>query len=46
MLRALQKTMKTIKNKSEAQWEVIESLDNQMNVLKHIREEKDKKNLL
>jgi len=37
--------MKTIKRKSDAQWSIIESLDSQMNVLKQLREEKDKKNL-
>ena len=38
--------MKNIKRKSDAQWQIIESLDSSMNVLKQIREEKDKKNLM
>ncbi len=41
----LQKTIKNIKRKSEVQWHIIEGLDHSLNILKQIREEKDKKNL-
>lgn len=44
-VEVIQKAMKTIKRKSDAQWQIIESLDHNMNVLKQLREEKDKKNL-
>ncbi|CDW81634.1 UNKNOWN [Stylonychia lemnae] len=44
-IETIQKAMKNIKRKSDAQWQIIESLDTSMNVLKQIREEKDRKNL-
>ena len=44
-IEVIQRSIKTIKNKSEAQWEIIASLDDQINILKDQREEKDMKNL-
>lgn len=44
-IEIIQKAIKTIKHKSEAQWEIIASLDDQINILKDLREEKDMKNL-
>jgi len=44
-IEVIQRSIKTIKNKTEAQWEIIASLDDQINILKDHREEKDMKNL-
>jgi hypothetical protein len=37
--------MKTLRRKQDVQWQVIESLDTSLNILKQLREEKDRKNL-
>lgn len=41
----IEEMIKTLKRKSDFQWQMIEGIDGSLNVLKQIREEKDKKNL-